>query len=59
MVRRLQKEGKDSLPEIIELMDEYFLTKDDWDAIIELGVGPHDESTVDIPSQTKAAFTRA
>jgi replication factor C subunit 1 len=56
LVRRLEHEGKDALPEIIETMDSYFLTKDDWDAIGELMVGP--VSVVEIPSVTKGAFTR-
>lgn len=56
LVRRLEHEGKDALPEIIETMDNYFLTKDDWDAICELMVGP--VSVVEIPTVTKTAFTR-
>lgn len=58
LVRRLEREGKDSLDDIIEMMDEYFLTKEDWDSIIELGVGPMREETVKIPTLTKTAFTR-
>ena len=58
LIRRLQAEGKEAVPEIIELMDEYFLTRDDWDAILELGIGPDDPETVKIESQSKAAFTR-
>lgn len=58
LVRRLQQDGKESVPEIIELMDAYFLTKDDWDAIMELGVGKDDMETVKIESQAKATFTR-
>jgi replication factor C subunit 1 len=58
LVRRLQVEGKESVPEIIALMDEYFLTKDDWDAILELGVGPDDQEGIKIESQSKASFTR-
>lgn len=57
-MRRLESEGKDSLDDIIDTMDEYFLTKDDWDAIVELGVGPMGEATVSIPTQTRSAFTR-
>ncbi|KAJ6279280.1 replication factor c subunit 1 [Bipolaris maydis] len=45
---KLQKEGKEAVPEIIELMDSYYLTKDDFDAIMELG----------IDSQAKSTFTR-
>ncbi|ODM16113.1 hypothetical protein SI65_08547 [Aspergillus cristatus] len=58
LVRRLQNEGKDSVEEVIEFMDSYFLTREDWDALLELGLGPMDESTVKLETQTKAAFTR-
>lgn len=39
-------------------MDGYFLTKDDWDAILELGVGPADMESIKLETQTKASFTR-
>lgn len=58
LVRRLEREGKESVPEIIEMMDEYFLTKEDWDGILELGVGKNDMEGVKIESQSKASFTR-
>lgn len=58
LVRRLMVEGKDSVDEVIDLMDEYFLTREDWDALVELGLGPMDESNVKLETQTKATFTR-
>lgn len=58
LVHKLQKEGKDAVPDIIELMDSYFLTKDDFDAIMELGVGPMDQERVKIETQAKSTFTR-
>lgn len=58
LVKKLEDEGKDAVPEIIELMDSYFLTKDDFDAIMELGVGPMSQEKVKIASQAKATFTR-
>ncbi|KAK7192528.1 hypothetical protein DPSP01_008832 [Paraphaeosphaeria sporulosa] len=58
LVKRLEDGGKEAIPEIIELMDSYFLTKDDWDAIVELGVGPMVQEKVKIASQDKATFTR-
>ncbi|KAL5118236.1 DNA replication factor C complex subunit Rfc1 [Pleosporales sp. CAS-2024a] len=58
MVQKLQKEGKDAVGPIIDLMDSYFLTKDDFDAIMELGVGPMDQEKVKIETQAKATFTR-
>jgi replication factor C subunit 1 len=58
LVHKLQKEGKEAVPEIIELMDSYFLTRDDFDAIMELGIGPMDQEKVKIETQAKATFTR-
>jgi replication factor C subunit 1 len=58
LVQKLQKEGKDAVPAIIELMDSYYLTKDDFDAIMELGVGPMDQEKIKIETQAKATFTR-
>ena len=54
----MQVSGKELIPEIIDLMDSYFLTKDDWDAILELGVGPMDMEAMKIESQAKSTFTR-
>ncbi|KAI0025131.1 replication factor RFC1 C terminal domain-containing protein [Xylariomycetidae sp. FL0641] len=58
LVKRLADEGKESAEEVIELMDSYYLTREDFDAIKELGVGPQDEELVSIDSQAKATFTR-
>lgn len=47
--------------EIMPVMDDYYLSKEDWDAFVELGVGHmQDEKILKlIPSATKAAFTRS
>ncbi|KAL1966103.1 hypothetical protein VTN77DRAFT_4851 [Rasamsonia byssochlamydoides] len=58
LIRRLMDDGKDSVEDVIDLMDSYYLTREDWDAMVELGVGPMDESNVKLESQTKATFTR-
>ncbi|KAL8919332.1 MAG: hypothetical protein Q9208_006831 [Pyrenodesmia sp. 3 TL-2023] len=58
LVNHLNVNGKEGVPDIIPLMDSYFLTKDDWDAIVELGVGPMNENQVKLDTQTKATFTR-
>jgi replication factor C subunit 1 len=58
MPKRLQTEGKAAAQDIIDLMDSYYLTRDDFDAIQELGVGKMDEATLKIESQAKATFTR-
>ncbi|KYK55713.1 replication factor C, subunit 1-like protein [Drechmeria coniospora] len=58
LVNRLQNEGTDCVGEVIELMDSYYLTREDFDAIQELGVGPMTDEKVHIETKTKAAFTR-
>jgi replication factor C subunit 1 len=58
LVKKLSVEGKEAVPEVIELMDQYFLTRDDFDAIMELGVGPMDMEGTKLETQTKATFTR-
>lgn len=58
LVKELQIEGKDGIPDVIALMDSYYLTKDDWDAIVELGVGPMEMEHTKFDTQTKASFTR-
>ncbi len=58
LIKELQVKGKDGIDKVIELMDSYYLTKDDWDAILELGVGPMEMEHTKIEPQTKSAFTR-
>lgn len=58
LVKELQVEGKEGISSIIELMDSYYLTKDDWDAVLELGVGEMDMDGIKIESQVKSSFTR-
>ncbi|KAI1388893.1 replication factor RFC1 C terminal domain-containing protein [Hypoxylon trugodes] len=58
LIKRLADEGKESVEEVIELLDSYFLTREDFDFIKELGVGPQDEEQVNIDTQTKSTFTR-
>ncbi|KAK4162215.1 replication factor C subunit 1 [Cladorrhinum sp. PSN259] len=58
IVKKLELEGKESVPEVIELMDDYYLTREDFDFIMELGVGEQDMEGVKIEAQTKSTFTR-
>jgi replication factor C subunit 1 len=58
LIKKLQVEGKEAVEGIIELMDSYYLTREDWDAIMELGLGIQDQEGVKIETQTKATFTR-
>ncbi|ESZ94435.1 putative Replication factor C subunit 1 [Sclerotinia borealis F-4128] len=59
LIRRLDVEGRDSVEDVIDLMDSYFLTREDWDYIMELGVGEQDMESVKLETQTKANFTRS
>jgi replication factor C subunit 1 len=49
-----------AVEEVIEQMDEYYLSKEDWDTIVELGVDDRKDDFVlkKISSATKAALTR-
>ncbi|KAM7208491.1 Replication factor RFC1 C terminal domain containing protein [Naviculisporaceae sp. PSN 640] len=58
IVKRLEVEGKECVPEVIELMDNYYLTREDFDSIKELGVGFMNEEGLNIDTQTKSTFTR-
>jgi replication factor C subunit 1 len=60
LVRQFVKGGADAIDEMIELMDEYYLTKEDFDSIIELSLGPNngDELMKNVAPNVKAAFTR-
>lgn len=58
MVNKLQHEGTDAVPDVIDLMDSYYLTREDFDSIQELGVGRMSEEHVKIETATKSAFTR-
>lgn len=58
MIKRLELEGKECVDEVIDLMDSYFLTRDDFDYMMELGLGPQDQDHVKLETQTKSTFTR-
>ena len=58
LIKRMEDEGKSCVDEVIDLMDSYYLTREDYDFIMELGLGPQDMEGVTLESQTKAAFTR-
>lgn len=52
--------GQSAVDEVIESMDEYFLSREDWDSLVELGVGDHKDEAVlkKISTATKTSFTR-
>jgi replication factor C subunit 1 len=45
---------------VIEMMDDYYLTKEDYDTLLELGMGVNDMKvlTTGIPTAVKSDFTR-
>jgi len=56
----LIKKGADGIPEVLKIMQEYCLTRDDFDTILELSTWPGQTDLLSlIESKTKAAFTRA
>lgn len=48
------------IDEIMPYLDEYYLNKDDWDVLVDLGVGDMEGEAMlkKIPTQTKSSFTR-
>lgn len=56
----LVKEGSDGISEVIEVMDMYYLTKEDWDTIMEFMIGTAKTDIIlkKIPTTVKSAFTR-
>ncbi|KAF2400268.1 DNA replication factor C, large subunit [Trichodelitschia bisporula] len=57
-VQKLSTEGKTAVPQVIDLLDSYYLSREDYEAIQELGVGRMSESRIKIDTQTKSTFTR-
>lgn len=49
-----------AVDEVIERMDEYYLSKEDWDTVIELGVDENKDDLIlkKISTATKMALTR-
>ncbi|KIJ38684.1 hypothetical protein M422DRAFT_258556 [Sphaerobolus stellatus SS14] len=60
LVQPLVDNGSSAVDEVIEYMDEYYLSKDDWDTIVELGVGDSKDEKIlkGISTATKTAFTK-
>jgi replication factor C subunit 1 len=56
----LIKRGNDGIEDVLKIMNEYNLTRDDFDTILELSTWPGDKDPMSlIDSKVKAAFTRA
>lgn len=59
----LVKNQSDGIPDVIEFMDDYYITREDWDVIMELSVAPPGMKRVEdimksIPTAVKSSFTR-
>lgn len=52
--------GEEGIPDVVETMDYYYLSREDWDNIIDFGVGANKgaENLKKIPTKVKTAFTR-
>lgn len=60
LTKPLIKKGTDGIKEVIDIMNDYFLTRDDFDTIIEIGTWKSQTDPMSlIDSKVKAAFTRA
>lgn len=61
LVSPLVEHGTEGVQEVIDLMDQYYLSKEEWDAIVEMGIGEGmsvEQVLKSIPAATKSAFTR-
>lgn len=58
--RPLIEEGEEGIAPVIEYMDHYYLSKDDWDSILGFGVGAAEEKALlsKINTKVKSAMTR-
>ncbi|ODV86724.1 hypothetical protein CANARDRAFT_185793, partial [[Candida] arabinofermentans NRRL YB-2248] len=61
LTKPIIEHGADGIEEVLKLMDEYYFTKEDWDNMMEFGVGKTgrmDTILKSIPTSVKTQFTR-
>ncbi|KZT62466.1 DNA replication factor C, large subunit [Calocera cornea HHB12733] len=60
LVKPLIDDGSTAVDNVIHMMDEYLISKDEWDTIVELGVGDNrgDDVLKKLSTATKTHFTR-
>ena len=60
MATLLSRPLQSAVIEVMERMDDYYISKEDWDTIIELGVDEKKDDTVlkKISTATKTALTK-
>ncbi|KAI8593968.1 replication factor RFC1 C terminal domain-containing protein [Geranomyces variabilis] len=60
LVAPLVERGADAIDEVIEFMDDYYLSREDRDSVFSLGLGKaKDRPEEKIPANVKTAFTKA
>ncbi|KAI0269334.1 DNA replication factor C large subunit [Gloeopeniophorella convolvens] len=60
IVKPLMDEGSSAVDNVIESMDDYYVSREDWDTIVELGIGDQKDDVVlkKIATATKTALTK-
>ncbi|KAI0285111.1 DNA replication factor C large subunit [Russula aff. rugulosa BPL654] len=60
LVQPLMDQGSNAVEDVIKDMDDYYISREDWDTIVELGIGEQKEDVVlkKIATATKSALTR-
>lgn len=60
IVEPLMDQGSSVVDDVIKDMDDYYISREDWDTIVELGIGEKKEDVVlkKIATATKSALTR-
>lgn len=60
LTQPLVADGEEGIEAVIDVLDHYYLTREDWDAVVDFGVGPLKGDLVlkNIPTKVKTAFTR-
>lgn len=56
LLNPISKNGNDGITDVIEILDSYYLTKEDWDSIMDLTNNL--DKVKKIPTSVKSAFTR-
>ncbi len=59
LVKPLIDEGKSGVTKVLSLMDDYSLTREDWESVQELELGAMAAKKRKVAPATKGAFTRA
>lgn len=56
----LVEQGEGGIDAVMAILDHYYLTKEDWESLVDFGVGPAKADTIlkKVLTKTKTAFTR-